>query len=276
MLAATVDTVEQLRFPLLASAKLDGVRAIVRNGCVLSRSLKPIPNQVVQDAFCKLEDFDGELIVGSPTAPDVYRTTVSGVMSYEGRPAVAFMVFDCFTDPNLPFSVRIREIPDELSLPQVWVSNVDEVLELERGLLSRGYEGLILRDPGGRYKFGRSTLSEHGMLKLKRFSDDEATVVGMEELMHNANEAKINNLGHTERSSHQENQVPMGKLGALVCEWQGKQFKIGTGFTDSDRVTIWNTASQWMGKQVKFKYLAIGMKDLPRHPVFLGFRQDPT
>ena len=38
MLAATVKSVADLRFPLLASPKLDGVRAYVKNGVVWSRS----------------------------------------------------------------------------------------------------------------------------------------------------------------------------------------------------------------------------------------------
>lgn len=78
MLACDAD-LEKLRFPLLASAKLDGVRAIVRGGVVFSRSNKPIPNQFVQDKFKHLEHYDGELIYGDPTAKDCYRRTVSAV-----------------------------------------------------------------------------------------------------------------------------------------------------------------------------------------------------
>jgi DNA ligase-1 len=49
-----------LKFPLLASAKIDGVRALVKDGKVLSRSLKPIPNRHVQEMFGSLEGADGE------------------------------------------------------------------------------------------------------------------------------------------------------------------------------------------------------------------------
>ena len=80
MLASDAE-LDKLRFPLLASAKLDGVRAVVKNGVVLSRSLKKIPNDYVQSLFKHLEHFDGELIVGEPTSKTCYRDTVSGVMS---------------------------------------------------------------------------------------------------------------------------------------------------------------------------------------------------
>lgn len=67
MLATDAD-LGKLRFPLLASAKLDGVRAVVRDGVVYSRSNKPIPNAYVQQKFSRFEHFDGELIVGDPTS----------------------------------------------------------------------------------------------------------------------------------------------------------------------------------------------------------------
>ena len=89
MLATDAD-LGKLRFPLLASAKLDGVRAVVRNGVVYSRSNKPIPNAYVQKLFSRFEHFDGELIVGDPTSKTCYRDTISGVMSFEGKPEVRF------------------------------------------------------------------------------------------------------------------------------------------------------------------------------------------
>ena len=58
LLASPAD-LSTLRFPVLASPKLDGVRAIVKDGVVLSRSLKKIPNLrnidgiIVQATFAK-------------------------------------------------------------------------------------------------------------------------------------------------------------------------------------------------------------------------------
>ena len=81
MLAGEAD-LANLKFPLLASAKLDGIRAVVRNGVVMSRSNKPIPNPYVQRMFSKMEHYDGELIVGDPKAKDCFRTTTSHVMAH--------------------------------------------------------------------------------------------------------------------------------------------------------------------------------------------------
>ena len=99
MLATDAD-LGKLRFPLLASAKLDGVRAVVRDGVVFSRSNKPIPNAYVQSLFSKYTHFDGELIVGDPTSKACYRDTVSGVMSVDGEPDVKLYVFDHVGEPS--------------------------------------------------------------------------------------------------------------------------------------------------------------------------------
>ena len=273
MLAATVEDVNTLRYPLLASPKLDGVRAFVEDRVVLSRSRKPIPNLWVQEQFRALEGYDGELIVGDPTASDCYRSTMSGIMSQSGEPAVHFMCFDRI-DVSLPFVERLGKLYGNNALPHREVKTSEELLSFEEQVLGSGFEGVILRDPYAPYKFGRSTLREQGMLKLKRFKDSEGVVVGFDELMHNGNPATVNELGHTEHSSHQANLVGRGTLGALRVQWRGVEFGIGTGFDDMNRQLIWNHRAAFEGKLVKFKYLEVGMKDKPRHPVFLGWR-DP-
>lgn len=275
MLAATVEDVAALRYPLLASAKLDGFRAFVENGVLLSRNRKPIPNLHTQEKFKHLEGYDGELVVGDPTAKDCFRQTSSGVTSEQGEPPVNFMVFDLLTYEHKPYVERLSLIGDNFRLPHDVVTTPEELLNFEEKVLDAGYEGVILRDPEGKYKFGRSTLREQGMMKLKRFLDSEGVVVGFDELMHNANPETRNELGYAQHTSHKAGLVGRGTLGALRVQWQGMEFGIGTGFDDANRQLIWNHRPAFLGKLVKFKYLAIGMKDKPRHPVFLGWR-DPS
>lgn len=272
---------DKLRWPVLASAKLDGVRAIVRDGVVLSRSLKPIPNRFVQRNFKHLEHYDGELIFGEPTAKDVYRKTVSAVMgSSTDGVDVKFYVFDHVEHPTRPYLERFKRLtPDDRILSQRihthqqhHVMTLDNLLKLEAKYLDEGYEGLILRDPTAPYKFGRSTAKEGYLLKLKRFTDAEFKVVGFEERNKNCNTATTNELGRTKRSSHQENMVGRGDLGALVLQGNGFVFNVGTGFDDVQRQEIWDNRDEYRGQFAKVKYFAIGMKDAPRHPVFLGWR----
>jgi DNA ligase-1 len=275
MLAGQAD-LSTLRYPLYASAKLDGVRALVdTKGKLLSRSLKPIPNPHVNKLFGRKElaGLDGELIFGPPTAKDVYRQTVGAVSREYGEPEVQFFVFDRWNRDGAFgrwwHGTKLHHAQPVVHVTQYRVENEAELLGLEEKMLDEGYEGLILRSPDGVYKFGRSTAKEQGMLKLKRFVDGEAKVIDVEEEMHNANEAKTNALGRTERSTHKVGMVGTGRMGALVVEdlVSGVEFKIGTGFDAAAREEKWKA-----GDVVKYKSFLVGVKDRPRFPVFLGRR----
>lgn len=266
---------------LWLSPKLDGIRALIINSTVLSRSLKPIPNTYVQRMFGRpeLEGYDGELIVGNPNSPTVYRDTNSAVMSRDGTPDVTFYAFDHFDDPDLEYQNRYERLEffGGVELLEQHCVRDEVMLEaLEDGYLNAGYEGVMLRryhGPLSRYKFGRSTAKEGTLLKLKRFEDAEAVVVGFEEEMQNTNEATTNALGHTERSSHKANMVGKGRLGNLLCRTpEGIDFSIGSGFTAKDREELWAARDRLPGLLVKYKSFRIGVKDAPRFPVYLGFR----
>lgn len=265
---------------MYASLKFDGVRALVANGVVLSRSLKPIPNKHVQKLFSKYEGFDGELIVGPANAPNVFRDTTSGVMKITGEPNVEFYVFDKHDSTSM-LHKRYQELSMIETMPgdgirpvlQVLLTTVEQVDQFSSDALANGYEGIILRDPTSYYKYGRSTAREGGLLKIKPFVDAEAEVVGVVELMHNDNVAFTNELGRTARSTAKAGKVPGGTLGALVCRspFFKETFEIGTGFTAAERQQMWDDP-KIIGKLVKFKYLNTGNYDKPRHAVFLGFR----
>lgn len=301
MLAVDCGAVEDLTFPLFASPKLDGVRAVKSSECLLSRSLKPIPNKHVQALYDGLPDcLDGELIAGDPCAKDAYRKTVSMVMSDDAPvEGLTFWVFDLQHDNAFieryarlkAAFARLENVGSIRLVPQVVVNSLDALLRLEDEWVGRGYEGVILRKPKSPYKHGRSTLKEGYLLKLKRFQDGEAEVIGVTELMHNGNEAKTNALGHTERSHKKAGMVPTGTMGTLVARDCTTEvvFEIGTGFTAAergeyfpscpkqiglteDKRPIYEAPDKVQGGLAKYKHFPSGAKDKPRHPVFLGWR----
>lgn len=288
MLGKAVEDYKLLRWPMYGSPKLDGIRAIWFNGVLYSRTLKPIPNKELQAKmrqFCIASDhhwngLDGELIYGSPTDPLVFNKTTRAVMKRDGpAEGIVFYVFDR-VHPTMPFSDRLNRInilhnPLIQFLEHRPIASYKQMLEVETEFVECGYEGLILRNPFGKYKMGRSTTSEQGLVKVKRFEDAEAEVVGFEERMHNANSAKLDERGYTKRSSHKENQIATNSLGSLVVRNSaGVEFQIGTGFTDAERAALWHNRSAYLGKMVKYKFLPVGVLEAPRHPVFLGWRED--
>jgi len=282
MLAGTPENVSQLRFPVLASQKLDGVRATVQGGRLLARSLKEIPNVNVQRMMAGLpEGLDGELIYGDPCAPDAYRQTVSIVMS-DDKPAtgIRFHVFDRYGTPG--FQLRLNEAskgvdasgnPNAVIVQHVTVNTFTELEQLETAWLELGHEGVMVRSINGPYKQGRSTEKEGYLLKVKRFKDADATVTGVYEEMRNENTATTNALGHTERSTHQAGKVGKGTLGGLnAITAEGVEFDCGGGFTAKMRKELWERRTSLTGLVFKYKFFPTGSKDKPRFPVFIGWR----
>lgn len=283
MLAAAVP-VAAIRYPCLVSYKLDGIRMVCSDGRLLTRSMKPIPNRFINALLpaARLAGLDGEITVGNPHAADVYNRTMSGVMSAEGQPEFTWRVFDDFSAAG-GYARRAHQAKKRVQtfqsirvawVPQEVIRSPEELLALEERVLAEGYEGLILRDPRGPYKQGRSTPKEGYMLKLKRFVDAEAEVIGYVEQEHNENEATLDERGYTKRSTAKSGKVAAGMLGALEVRdvTTGVEFQIGTGFTQDQRINLWQGRKYLVGKLVKYKSFPIGVKDKPRFPTFLGFR----
>lgn len=297
MLAAPTTELElqQLPYPMLGSPKIDGVRMLVgeRNGApvCLSRKLEVIPNLYVQTLFARPEfvGLDGELVVGPANAKNVWNVTQSGVSKAEGQPLVKFYVFDK-SDMNEPYvkrayaAMQIVQAYQQSTLmdtiqwvPQVQVPDYHGLRIFEEYNLNQGFEGLILRKPNSPYKHGRSTVKQGWMVKVKRFADDEAEVIGTVEQQTNLNAAETNELGYTKRSHSKAGKEAAGVLGTLVVkgttgQFAGVEFEIGTGFTAEQRANLWAGREYLPGKLVTYKHFPIGALDRPRHPVFKGFR----
>lgn len=280
LLAHTIENIEAVQFPVMASPKLDGIRCLIVDGEAVTRSLKPVPNAYVRDRLRGLPAFDGELIVGNPTDPDCFNRSTSAIMSRDGKPNFAFHVFDQHDEP-FSFITRYNSLPlfesPEMQIVQhVTLHNIADLIIYEARMVAAGYEGIMIRDPAGRYKHGRSTVKDRILGKVKRFADTEARIIGVEELLRNGNEATTNALGHTERSTSKAGLVAAGTLGALIVqspEWDGP-FKIGTGYDAAMRDDLWQHRDALIGRLVKFKHQPAGAKDAPRFPVFLGLRGD--
>jgi DNA ligase 1 len=300
MLASVCEDMSKIRYPVLGSGKFDGIRAFVRGGVLVSRNLKPIRNQYVQDRLFKYSDqsvkallqgMDGELIVGSHVGSDVWSRSSSGVMSEGGRPDFTFYVFDLIppvedTAGLYNYAWRYREIlrrADHLKhcgLPieivtQHEIHDVGELTEFEEDFVKAGFEGVMIRDPAGPYKWGRSSPREQFLQKVIRKHRTEAKIIGFVERMYNGNEATIDALGHTKRGKSKANLTGRGDLGAVRCvDPLGVEFEIGTGFNDVQRSVIWHDRAYYLGKTAHFEYREKTPDGSYRFPVWLGIRED--
>lgn len=285
-------SLDSLTYPVYGSFKLDGIRCLAKNGEPLSRKLLCIPNRFVRDCFMSnadaLEGLDGELIVGKASAPDVYRKTMSGVMSHDGEPDFIFAVFDYWDTPQRPFVERFNRFYQSQGSWPSWVkivtqtelNSADEVRAFEAEQLAKGYEGVCLRYPNSLYKYGRSTLKEGALLKLKSFSDQDVRITAIHEAIRNDNEATVDELGNTKRSHSKEGRTEgkgyVGSMEGVVVggEHDGKPAGIGTfrGLTTADKTALFENRNEYIGRIAKVKSFAHGMKDALRHGVFLDWR----
>lgn len=271
------DIDKDIKYPCLASGKLDGVRGCVQDGQLVSRSLKAHTlNRYVTTYLSKpiFEGLDGELCLAGESWNN-FQANMSAFTTQSGEPKFVWYVFDDISKPFLSAQKRKAlakervQVLFDLGYPvtfceQELVGSPTRLRIMYETFREAGYEGLIVMDPDGLYKHGRSTLKQGTSLKLKPCHDSEAIITGFEELMHNLDAGN---------SKKQENMVPGNKLGALLVTWRGTQFGIGTGFTDAQRQFIWNNQKGLKGHLVTFKYMeTFPDTGIPRGPVFKGFR----
>lgn len=286
----------KLVFPVIATPKLDGIRCVTRDiprapgtQCeALSRSLKPIPNTHIaaQIGMHCPPGLDGEIMtydhdLFAPSKMRNFNEIQSDVMSEKGVPNWKYHVFDYdIENYHARYVDRLSRMPAlpvfcEL-VPTATITSLSQLLEYEAEQIATGYEGICFRDPNSPYKYGRSTLREGHLIKMKRFVTEEAVIVGVEEEMANNNPQVLGETGYAERSSHKANMVGKRRMGAMIVQLHhggtDQTFKIGTGFTAQQRQNMWDCRDSLIGRIVTFKHQPHGSLNLPRIPVFVGFR----
>ena len=280
----------KLTYPILASPKVDGIRWMKpADSPVMSRAWKPLPNKRFQEYITEEFAFlDGEVVIGEdPWAEGIFNKTQSAIMTRDDTSYFSLWVFDCWIDHLAPFktrtemaercveSLRSKGYDRIFYLRQILLRSAEEVLEYEKEAIEAGYEGIMLRSPRQPYKFGRSTLKEQGLIKVKRFADAEAVIVGFEALERNTNEQTRNAFGLAARSSHRAGKIADNLLGRLIVKadpWG--EFAIGSGFDVETRTDIWARQDSYLGRVVTFKYQSHGTLEKPRTPIFKGFRPE--
>lgn len=253
MLAAELTDERLLRYPLLATPKVDGIRFLVVNGRAVTRSLNPIPNDHVRTWIeANLPDgVDGEI-----TVPGGFGATSSAVTRKDGTPDFTLHVFDWVH--NAPYRVRVASAgvlanidPRIRVLAPVEIRDEAELWAFEDRCLAEGHEGVILRDPNGAYVCGRTREGEGLMLKLKRHADDEAVIMDTYLMVGSDTEAA-----------------------GFDVRWKGQIFNLAWNSSlGLSRADAWEMAAKLRGRIVRFRHQPNGAKRLPRFPVLTGFRE---
>ena len=166
------------------SEKLDGLRAVWTGKLLLSRNGNPFyaPDYFTKDLPVDVT-LDGELFLGWGQFQKCVSITRWQDENDEWKD-VKYLIFD---GPSLKgnFSSRLKQLKTILAdtknkfvkLHEHEVCKDDEHLQWEMDwVTSLGGEGMMIWDPKSPYEYWRS----ESMLKVKKFIDDEAVVLGKE------------------------------------------------------------------------------------------------
>jgi len=296
---------DKIKYPKYASNKLDGIRCIFHPELgMVSRSLKPIQNKQLREKFNKVLEiakkknciFDGELYGHKLTFQEITRAVMTQDFLDEKTnkkipwPEAANLInqieFHCFDyysfdddifwERSIMVESNLSNMNDVVVLIQRKVESAKEVQDLFEEKLKEGYEGLILRDPDSPYKFGRSTLKEEYCLKVKPFETFDAEIIGIvQSTIVNPNaEKKTNKLGRSVTSKKKDDRILINKASAFVVKYGEYFVKPTLAMTDEEKEEVWLNQGNYIGRMIEYKGMQIGAKDVPRHPVFVRFRED--
>jgi DNA ligase-1 len=285
LLAATLPAdcdLERLSYPLLASPKIDGVRAMVQDKTVVTRNGSPVPNKGVQERYGRreYEGLDGELTVGPANSPDVFSRTVKVVSSAAPEKCVvevSFNVIDIMMDNRLSLMDRCKTLTkvvkdyDVLLIGQTIIRSAAELRKYEDKTLARGYEGVMLRKswqgpyPQKPGKDNRSTLNEFYLVKLKRFDYGEAVILASHPLEHNLNEERT--AGGRRSTKKGGVVIDINQVGSVTVKdcSSGVEFAltVSTGELRGKGMDWWRRR---YGARIRYKHFPIGVVSAPRFP----------
>ena len=271
----------ELPYPLLASPKIDGVRALVQRGVLVSRKGRPIANTNAQKRFGRpsYKGLDGELTAGPPWGKDVFNKTVRVTQRRDADGSgLIFNVFDWVGAHGLDQGLKTRQAglkefydgyKDVHLVRQTLIRDAAALLRYEAKQLAKGYEGVMLRRAdAGPYLQKRSTLREFSLVKLKRMEHGMATLLRCFPLRHNDNTEKTaTGWRTTAKAGIREDKQLVGSV-EMVDDRTGAVFTVNVATAELRAWPGWRGHDVWRGKRVRYKYQPVGTlgDGAPRFP----------
>lgn len=269
------------------SRKMNGNRGTMHRGEIISRQaqkfkgLDHIKNDLLSlyDGDTSKRDawvFDGELIYKNPEGMsdgEAFRYG-TGLLNSDSndKTGIKFVIFDVI--PVVEFdrskcTVQYRTRREWLNCLRAEIAhkhleNIEIVPMVYEGTdqsvisqwldyaVEHDWEGLMLNTDVP-YRRAR----HNGCLKIKRFYTVDLRITAIEE---------------------GQNRLA-GTMGALVVDYKGNELRVGSGFDDATRATVWANPGDYIGRIIELKYKEVtmdkktGLESL-QFPTFVRFRND--
>jgi len=251
--------------------KIDGIRCVAvvsdtekkveffsRDGATLTDFLtENIRNDILNNyEFFRGKRLDGEIYCKhfQQLMTIVTRKEIS-TEAIRVRDSARYAIFDQMTNEILENRIQfISAMPEMTYIKPVKYIKIEciyqLIFDLSRKYIEKGAEGIIVKHPKSLYEYKRS----NNWLKFKNKESLDLTIIGTE-------------AGET--GSKYEN-----CLGALILDYNGKELRCGSGFTDEERIKLWNEREKLIGKTAQISFMEKTKTDSLRHPVFEVIRFD--
>lgn len=269
------------------SQKMNGNRGTMHRGEIISRQaqkfkgLDHIKNNLLAlyDGDASRRDawvFDGELIYKNPEGMsdgEAFRYG-TGLLNSDNKDktGIKFVIFDVipvveFDRGKCTIPYKIRRIGLNCLRAEITrkhLENIEIVPMVYEGkdqsvipkwldyAVEHDWEGLMLNTDVP-YRRAR----HNGCLKIKRFYTVDLRITAIEE---------------------GQNRLA-GTMGALVVDYNGNELRVGSGFDDATRATVWENPDDYIGRIIELKYKEVtmdkktGLESL-QFPTFVRFRDD--
>jgi DNA ligase-1 len=251
---------KKVKFPCYVQPKLDGYRMVYDgvNDRLLSRTGKPYDILVGTGLHKELQKYknhilDGELYVHS----DDFAFELYGVLrkkKLSGDDAkildkVLYNIYDMISPEK--YSVRLTALTKLIKkskyISLVQTDKCDDfscIQKSQTDFISKGYEGLMVRNADGLYIHNRST----SLLKFKIFDDAEFVVVGYEK----------------ENDTKGDGATPV--IWICITMPEGKKFKVASKGTREERSELYRNGQKYIGKMLSVQFFGLSQDKIPRFP----------
>jgi len=249
------DYKDDVVYPVMVSAKYDGIRTYIKDGKLFYRSNKPVLS-------CQHLEINHEYVLDGELYNHELKDDFNKIVSLirrdeateETKELVKFYIFDVICDK--PYAERLEIIQEIVAKNPNFVAVESKIAENEEQVDSffdeyqaAGYEGAMIRWGNEGYIQERT----NKLLKFKKFKEEEYEIVDL--------------------------LSGKGKRMNTLAKWllkteSGDLFEVGTTGTDAENLDFFLNKEKYIGKMATIKFQELTPAGIPRFGNFKAIRED--
>lgn len=245
--------------PVYVQPKLDGTRMLFDGKKGWSRQGKLYLDEVISHLKWEIPEgfiLDGELMLDQNEF--TFQETISAIKKFrpETSPKLQFHVYD-ICNHKMPFKSRMDRLQYLLThsdcpknIIPVLTEEVEEIAQVKkahRRFTEAGYEGVMIRNADGFYKFGNRSAD---LQKYKHFQDDEYEIIRV-----------VDGVGKEEGCA-----IFFCRVGV------NQEVKVRPRGTLAYRQELWANKEDLIGKKLTVRFQELTDDGIPRFPVGIAIR----